>query len=86
MPERNLNGRAFENCIFLFVKQVLQKDVTSSKNELIKLGRDLDHVEQSCSPLRQGFNEHCPDLFRQEADVKRLRNRYTSVNNQLQER
>lgn len=66
--------------------QDLQKSVTSKKDELNKLGRDLDHVGQSCNPLKRGFNEYCPDLFRQEADVKRLKNRYTTVNNQLQER
>lgn len=66
--------------------QDLQKSVTSKKDELNKLGRDLDHVGQSCNPLKRGFNEYCPDIFRQEGDVKRLKNRYTAVNNQLQER
>lgn len=67
-------------------KQDLQKSVKSKKDELNKLGRDLDHVGQSCNPLKRGFNEYCPDIFRQEGDVKRLKNRYTTVNNQLQER
>lgn len=67
-------------------KQILQKDVTSKKNELNKLGRDLDLTEQACSPLKQSFDEYCPDIRRQESKVKRLKNRYTIVNNQLQDR
>lgn len=67
-------------------KQILQKDVTSKKNELNKLGRDLDLTEQACSPLKQSFDEYCPDIRRQDSEVKRLKNRYTIVNNQLQDR
>lgn len=67
-------------------KQILQKDVTSKKNELSKLGRDLDLTEQACNPLQRSFDEYCPDIRRQESEVKRLRNRYATVDNQLQER
>nr|XP_046271944.1 envoplakin-like [Scatophagus argus] len=66
--------------------QVLHKDVASKKDELNRLGRDLDLTEQACSPLQQSFNEYCPDIRRQENEVKKLKNRYTIVNNQLQER
>uniref|UniRef100_A0A3Q2QJ67 Envoplakin b n=1 Tax=Fundulus heteroclitus TaxID=8078 RepID=A0A3Q2QJ67_FUNHE len=41
---------------------------------------------QACSTLQQRFNEYCPDIRRQENQVKLLKNRYTSVNNQLQDR
>lgn len=70
----------------LNAKQSLQKDVTSKRNELSQLGRDLDLTEQACSPLQRNFDEYCPDILRQESEVKRLKNRYTTVNNQLQER
>ncbi|XP_078126602.1 envoplakin-like [Sander vitreus] len=66
--------------------QVLRQDVISKKDELTKLGRDLDLTSQSCRSLQQSFNEYCPDIRRQENEVKRLKNRYTTVNNQLQER
>lgn len=61
-------------------------DVTSKKNELIVLGRDLDMVEQACTPLERGFTEYCPDIYCQQNKVKRLKNRYMMINNQLQER
>lgn len=63
----------------------MRKDVASKKDELNKLGRDLDMTAQACSSL-QSFNEYCPDIRRQENEVKHLKNRYTAVNNQLQER
>ncbi|KAM4535188.1 envoplakin-like [Fundulus diaphanus] len=66
--------------------QTMQKDVLSKKEELNTLGKDLDLTKQACSTLQQRFNEYCPDIRRQENQVKLLKNRYTSVNNQLQER
>ncbi|XP_056256846.1 envoplakin [Seriola aureovittata] len=66
--------------------QVMRKDVASKKDALNQLGRDLDLTEQACSSLQKGFNEYCPDIRRQENEVKHLKNRFTNVNNQLQER
>ena len=68
------------------VKQVMHKDLASKKDELNKLGRDLDLTKQACSSLQQSFSEYCPDIGRQESEVKHLKNRYTNVNNQLLER
>ncbi|XP_054464216.1 envoplakin [Anoplopoma fimbria] len=66
--------------------QLTRKDVASKKDELNTLSRDLDMTEQACSSFQQSFNEYCPDIRRQENEVKQLRNRYINVNNQLQER
>lgn len=66
--------------------QAIRKDVTSRKDDLIKLGRELDLTEQACRSLQQGFNEYCPDIRRQENDVRNLKNRYANVTNQLQDR
>lgn len=68
------------------IKQTLSKDVASRKDELKKLGRELDLTEQTCSALQQNFNEYCPNIRRQENQVKNLKDRYTNVNNQLQDR
>lgn len=64
----------------------MRKDVASKKDDLNKLGKDLDLTEQACSSLQRSFNEYCPDIHRQQNGVKQLKNRYTTVNNQLQER
>lgn len=74
------------NVICLNAKQILQNDVNSKKNELNKLSSDLDLTEKACNPLKQSFSEYCPDIRRQENEVKSLKNRYTIVNNHLQER
>ncbi|KAM9843794.1 envoplakin [Aulostomus maculatus] len=66
--------------------QVISKDAASKKNELNTLGRDLDLTKQACSSLQQSFNEYCPDIRRQENEVKHVKNRFTNVNNQLQQR
>uniref|UniRef100_A0A8C9XNW0 Envoplakin b n=1 Tax=Sander lucioperca TaxID=283035 RepID=A0A8C9XNW0_SANLU len=82
-----IKQRIQTRCVFSpRAKQVLRQDVTSKKDELTKLGRDLDLTSQSCRSLQQSFNEYCPDIRRQENEVKQLKNRYTTVNNQLQER
>lgn len=69
-----------------FFFQLMRKDVALKKEELNKLGRDLDMTEQACRSLQKSCNEYCPDIRRQENEVKNLKNRYTNVDNQLQER
>ncbi|XP_035037145.1 envoplakin [Hippoglossus stenolepis] len=66
--------------------QAMRKDVAAKKPELNQLGKDLDLTEQACNSLQKSFNEYCPDIHRQENEVRRLKNRYTNVSNQLQER
>ncbi|KAL0993032.1 hypothetical protein UPYG_G00102410 [Umbra pygmaea] len=66
--------------------QAMRKDVALKQDDIQKLSRDLEAIEQLSNSLQKGFNEYCPDLCRQQADVKRLKNRYAHVNSQLQER
>uniref|UniRef100_M4A1H7 Envoplakin-like n=1 Tax=Xiphophorus maculatus TaxID=8083 RepID=M4A1H7_XIPMA len=68
------------------LEQSTLKDVVSKKEELKKLGKDLDLTKQACSPLQQRLSEYCPDIRRQESQVQLLKNRYANVRNQLQER
>ncbi|KAM8723770.1 envoplakin-like [Acanthopagrus schlegelii] len=66
--------------------QLMHKEIASNWDELTKLGRDLDLTEQACSHLQCSFKEYCPDIQRQEDEVERLNNRYTTVKNELKER
>lgn len=66
--------------------QAIRKDAASRQDEMMKLGRDLELTEQACNSLQKTFQEYCPDIQRQRTDVKLLRNRYATVNNQLQDR
>ncbi|XP_017272078.1 envoplakin [Kryptolebias marmoratus] len=65
--------------------QAMQKEALSKKDELNSLGKDLDLVKQANGSLQQ-HSEFCPDIRRQDSEVKHLKNRYTSINNQIQER
>lgn len=64
----------------------MHKEIASNWDELTKLGRDLDLTEQACSHLQCSFKEYCPDIQRQEDEVERLHNQYTTVKNELKER
>ncbi|XP_029945578.1 envoplakin-like [Salarias fasciatus] len=66
--------------------QDLRKNVASRKEDLTKLGKDLNLTQQVCRSLEKSFNEYCPDIQRQEREVKNLNNRYANVNQQIQER
>ncbi|XP_067115838.1 envoplakin a [Osmerus mordax] len=66
--------------------QSLRKKAAGSQDEMKKLGQDLEATEQLCSSLQQGYQEYCPDIRQQGAQVKQLQNRYANVNNQLKER
>ncbi|XP_056608310.1 envoplakin [Triplophysa dalaica] len=64
--------------------QNMRKDVSSRKTDVEQLTRELEVAEQACSSLQKNFQEYCPDIRHQESDVKRLRNRYATIPNQLQ--
>uniref|UniRef100_A0A8C7G8Q2 Envoplakin-like n=1 Tax=Oncorhynchus kisutch TaxID=8019 RepID=A0A8C7G8Q2_ONCKI len=64
----------------------MRKDVVLKQDEMLKLSRDMESTEQLSSSLQKGFHEYCPDIRRQQTEVKHLKNRYANVNSQLQER
>ncbi|XP_049601866.1 envoplakin [Syngnathus scovelli] len=66
--------------------QEIRQELSSKKDELNTLGRDLDLTKKACSALQQNFNEYCPDIRRQESEVKHLKNRFSNVSSQVQER
>ncbi|KAL7826628.1 hypothetical protein AOLI_G00318370 [Acnodon oligacanthus] len=66
--------------------QNIQTDVAAKKDDIQKLNRDMELTEQLCGHLQKSFQEYCPDINRQETEVRRLRNRYANINNQLQQR
>ncbi|RVE69125.1 hypothetical protein OJAV_G00074690 [Oryzias javanicus] len=66
--------------------QDIQTNVFSAREELVKLGKDLDLTKKACSHVQQTAGEYCPDIQRQENTVKQLKNRYTNLKNQLQYR
>ncbi|KAI5108835.1 envoplakin [Silurus meridionalis] len=66
--------------------QNMKKDVAAAQPEMQKLNKDLEATGKLCSSLQQGYQEYCPDIRRQESQVKSLQNRYANLNNQLVDR
>ncbi|XP_043090950.1 envoplakin [Puntigrus tetrazona] len=66
--------------------QIMSKEVASKKDDIQQLNRELEVTEQACSSLQKSFQEYCPDIRHQETEVRRLRNRYSNINSQLQQR
>ncbi|KAG1928651.1 envoplakin [Pimephales promelas] len=66
--------------------QKMSKEVSSKKEDIQQLNHELEVTEQVCSSLQKSFQEFCPDIRHQETEVKRLRNRYSNINSQLQQR
>ncbi|XP_018612700.1 envoplakin-like [Scleropages formosus] len=66
--------------------QDMHRDLNGKQREVQQLSRDLEPVKQVCSSLQAGYQEYCPDLCRQEAEVRRLQKRYDNIEFQLQTR
>lgn len=60
--------------------------MAAAQPEMQKLNKELETTEKLCSSLQQGYQEYCPDIRRQETQVKSLQNRYANLNNQLVDR
>ncbi|XP_017337059.1 envoplakin [Ictalurus punctatus] len=61
-------------------------DIAAQEEDIQKLNKDLELTVQLCGHLQKSFQEYCPDIHRQETEVRKLRNRYANINNQLQQR
>uniref|UniRef100_A0A672L6C0 Uncharacterized protein n=1 Tax=Sinocyclocheilus grahami TaxID=75366 RepID=A0A672L6C0_SINGR len=59
--------------------QGLRKDVAGAQSEMQNLSEDLEALKKLCSSLQQGYQEYCPDIRRQAAEVKNLQSRYANV-------
>ncbi|MBN3284709.1 EVPL protein, partial [Polyodon spathula] len=66
--------------------QTMQNDLSEKDDIMMKLGKDLDVTQQQCNSLQKGFQEYCPDIKKQEAEVQRLRERHASVASQIGQR
>ncbi|KAF5906033.1 envoplakin-like [Clarias magur] len=64
----------------------IEHDIVDKQEDSQKLNNDLELTEQLCGHLQKSFHEYCPDIHRQETEVRMLRNRYANINNQLQQR
>ncbi|KAI5087428.1 envoplakin [Silurus meridionalis] len=64
----------------------IKSDVAARQEDIQKLNNDLELTEQLCGHLQKSFHEYCPDIYRQETEVRNLRNRYANISHQLRQR
>ncbi|KAM9346407.1 periplakin [Symphorus nematophorus] len=64
----------------------ISSDLRSKRSALSETEQNLRLAKASCDNMATKFQEHCPDIERQEADVQKLNKRFTNLNRQLDAR
>uniref|UniRef100_A0A3Q0SGZ2 Periplakin n=1 Tax=Amphilophus citrinellus TaxID=61819 RepID=A0A3Q0SGZ2_AMPCI len=61
-------------------------DLRSKRSLISDTEQNLRSAKSSCENMANKFQEHCPDIERQEADVQKLSKRYNNLNSQVDSR
>ncbi|XP_072916466.1 periplakin [Hemitrygon akajei] len=66
--------------------EALRSELKSKKPVLRDAEQNLNSVKRACNVLADNFQEHCPDVERQDTEVKKLNERYDNLNKQMDRR
>lgn len=66
--------------------QDIGADLRSQRTLVSDTEQNLRLAKSSCENMANKFQEHCPDIERQEADVQKLNKRYNNLNQQTDSR
>uniref|UniRef100_A0A3B5LYF5 Uncharacterized protein n=1 Tax=Xiphophorus couchianus TaxID=32473 RepID=A0A3B5LYF5_9TELE len=61
-------------------------DLKAQRSVISETEQNLRLAKGSCDTMARDFQEHCPDIDRQEADVQKLNKRYNNLNRQIDTR
>ncbi|XP_031726931.1 periplakin [Anarrhichthys ocellatus] len=61
-------------------------DLRSKRSVIAESEQNLRSAKSSCDNMANKFQEHCPDIERQEADVQKLNKRFDNLNRQTDAR
>ncbi|XP_029013751.1 periplakin isoform X2 [Betta splendens] len=61
-------------------------DLRSKRSVITEMEQNLRASKSSCDSMVSKFQEHCPDIDRQEAEVQKLNQRFNNINKQLDSR
>uniref|UniRef100_A0A8C4FF14 Periplakin n=1 Tax=Dicentrarchus labrax TaxID=13489 RepID=A0A8C4FF14_DICLA len=61
-------------------------DLRSKRSAISETEQNLRLAKSSCDNMATKFQEHCPDIERQEADVQKLNKRFNNLNRQIDTR
>uniref|UniRef100_A0A667YWW4 Periplakin n=2 Tax=Myripristis murdjan TaxID=586833 RepID=A0A667YWW4_9TELE len=64
----------------------MASDLRSKRSAIAETETNLQAAKNSCDNMAVKFQEHCPDIERQENDVKKLSKRFDNVNRQIDSR
>ncbi|KAM8824562.1 periplakin [Synchiropus picturatus] len=64
----------------------MSSDLRAKRSVVTETEQNLRLAKSSCDNLANKFQEHCPDIERQEADVQKLSKRYSNINRQIDTR
>ncbi|XP_053326460.1 periplakin [Spea bombifrons] len=65
---------------------VMSTELQIGRGVLAEAEQNLHNCKLSCNNLANRFQEHCPDIERQEAEVSKLNQRYSQLDQQIQSR
>ncbi|KAF7652145.1 hypothetical protein LDENG_00100820, partial [Lucifuga dentata] len=64
----------------------ISSDLRSSRSAIAETEQNLRIAKSSCDDMATKFQEHCPDIERQEADVQKVNRRFNNLNRQTDTR
>ncbi|RVE75505.1 hypothetical protein OJAV_G00017340 [Oryzias javanicus] len=64
----------------------MASDLRSKSSVMAESEENLRAARNSCNNMASKFQEHCPDIERQEADVQKLNKRFINLNRQIDAR
>ncbi|XP_038595284.1 periplakin [Micropterus salmoides] len=64
----------------------IASDLRSKRSVITETEQNLRSAKSSCDNMATKFQEHCPDIERQEADVQKLNKRFNNLNKQIDTR
>lgn len=70
----------------LSLLQDISSDLRLQRSLISDTEQNLRSAKSSCENMANKFQEHCPDIERQEADVQKLSKRYNNLNSQIDSR
>ena len=66
--------------------QDIASDLRSKRSAMADTEQNLRSAKNNCENMATKFQEHCPDIERQETDVQKLNKRFNNIQRQTDTR
>lgn len=85
-PSTLVMCQALRSSVSLPVWQAMASELQAQKSLLGEVEQNLQVAKQCSNSMASRFQEHCPDLERQEAEVHKLNQRFNHLSQQVERR